>query len=562
MLRMKWALLIVTAILLCNVPQTRAGTVHVTFARETTEIKTLNASDPFFNNHKEPATGIPDELNGLSFTHRRNGISCDVEIKAEGDTTVYAIVEAEDGKHRPTAVLDALANSGWKRVDAPDFATLHRKLAAFKRSLHSGETVKLSHGPSSGFCIAAKDLEVDSQTSTGDSKPGPPAEDDSKNPFHPDPPLTLKRIYGPTTNVSQLQTSIKALVVLHISSGVSVGRTMHTVLTVMRGNSATEVNFRFISPVGPQMRSCRNDALRYVHVRFPNWSASGADLTFENRDEGAEGGSIGAVLSTLMLSAIEGFTIDHNVAVTGDVSADGSLLKIGGVFAKVHGAEDSNCTLVVIPTDNFGELINTKDYIAKGAVPKLQVVGAETVDDVIAAVRTDRSVKFAKAMELYDEVTQGIQGSKTYLRSTECTEKLNQILTLVPLHLSAKLLLMEATNKRPKTLSAGASQYYLYAAVEQIMPLLVERSKEGGQLPPSTVVHDGLQNLEELRTICDSNMVPVIDAWERYIRTLSSYQSGLASPRNLEVERQAVIDAMAKVDMNADLMQKMMKEGI
>jgi hypothetical protein len=192
----------------------------------------------------------------------------------------------------------------------------------------------------------------------------------------------------------------------------------------------------------------------------------------------------------------------------------------------------------------------------------VQVIGAETIDDVIAAVRIDRDKKLNEAIELYDQVQQNISSSKSYLHSPECAEKLTQILSLCPRHFSAKLLLMAATGKRPKTLSAGASRYYISVAVDQMMPVLLERAKENSKTLPSSVVHQGLDDLEKLRVICDPNLLPLIDAWERFIRTLSSIESGLASPQNLEAQRQAVIDAAAKVDMNADLMQKMLKEGI
>ena len=566
MRRIKWPFLVLLALSFSVASGVaHAATVHVRFAVGATEISPLNDEVPFYTNHKGHAANIPAEMAGLSFTHRHDGIKCNATVSADGDTTVYVIVESEDSKHNPNAIVQTLINGGWVRLDAPDgFGVVKGlPLAAFRRSISAQQIITLDQPGPSGFFIAAKALVIDSATTGGGSKENtPPSKASVQDKFHPDPPLSEKALPGPTTKVTQMQTAIDILVVNHLPGDVLVGKTIHTVLTVLRGDTPAEVNFRFISNVGPEMRSARDDAVRYVHVRYPNWTASGAELTFAERDGNYEGGSIGAALSTLLLSSIQGFMIDHNVAVTGDVSADGTLLKIGGVYAKVHGAEAANCTLVVIPTDNFGELLNTEAFIGKGEVPEVQVIGAETIDDVIAAVRIDRDKKLNEAIELYDQVQQNISSSKSYLHSPECAEKLTQILSLCPRHFSAKLLLMAATGKRPKTLSAGASRYYISVAVDQMMPVLLERAKENSKTLPSSVVHQGLDDLEKLRVICDPNLLPLIDAWERFIRTLSSIESGLASPQNLEAQRQAVIDAAAKVDMNADLMQKMLKEGI
>jgi hypothetical protein len=352
------------------------------------------------------------------------------------------------------------------------------------------------------------------------------------------------------------------MTVIETASGMMLGETEDSILTILRGSSPTEVNFRFITSVGPQMRGARDDAVRYVHVQYPNWTAGGAELTTSERDVAVEGPSMGAALATLLLSAIEGFAIDRHTAVRGDISADGQILPIGGVYAKLHGAEAADCTVAVIPRDNLSGLINTKDFIGKGEVPAVQVLGAETIEDVIADVRSDRDEKLSQAIELFGQVQAKIGESKAYVHSPECAEQLTKILNLAPKHLSAKLLLMEATHKRPKTLSVTATKYYVTVAVSAMLPAIAERAASKDKLPPSSVVQQGLADLEKLRPIAAPETLQWIDAMQRLVRTIVSYQSGLARPDNIASMAQQADDEEAKINMNPEIMQKMLKEGI
>jgi hypothetical protein len=79
---------------------------------------------------------------------------------------------------------------------------------------------------------------------------------------------------------------------------------------------------------------------------------------------------------------------------------------------------------------------------------------------------------------------------------------------------------------------------------------------------PSSVVRTGLATLRKLRPIADPNARPLIDAWSGLITAWHQMQEGLGTPDTVEKKRQAVIDEMAKENADADLMQKMLKEGM
>jgi hypothetical protein len=380
--------------------------------------------------------------------------------------------------------------------------------------------------------------------------------------LHTDSVPDVASIAGATTHVSNPVSTIKSLEVYTTDSGMMLGQTSEVVLTVTRGNTSKMTSVRFVTPVGDEMCLARDEALRFIRVTYPNWYADTAELSFEDKYSGHDGGSIGAAVGTLILSAIQGFEIDPETAITGDISANGKVRAIGGLSAKIHGAIASKCTAVALPADNFDQLVDAVIYNGPSIVADIQVIGISNLDDAVAATRADRGMKLAQAMSLFDAIRQNIRRSPGYLHSNEAKHSLTQVLKLAPNHLSAKLLLMIAQDEEPTTLSATASMYYTFVAVRGMLPILSERSQLDTAQVPSTVVKDGLANLKRLRPIADESVRPLIDAWSRFIWGWSMFQRGNTTKETLMTQAQAIDDAMAQLQTDQDLMQKMLKEGI
>ncbi|HOS50482.1 MAG TPA: Lon family ATP-dependent protease [Bacillota bacterium] len=65
-----------------------------------------------------------------------------------------------------------------------------------------------------------------------------------------------------------------------------------------------------------------------------------------------EGPSAGAAILLAMLSASKGIKIRQDVAVTGEISIQGKVKEVGGVFEKVYGAKQAGIKKVLIPDGN------------------------------------------------------------------------------------------------------------------------------------------------------------------------------------------------------------------
>lgn len=65
-----------------------------------------------------------------------------------------------------------------------------------------------------------------------------------------------------------------------------------------------------------------------------------------------DGPSAGTAILTAVISAISGKPIRQDVAVTGEVSIQGRVKAVGGVFEKAYGAKQAGITTMVIPKEN------------------------------------------------------------------------------------------------------------------------------------------------------------------------------------------------------------------
>ena len=77
------------------------------------------------------------------------------------------------------------------------------------------------------------------------------------------------------------------------------------------------------------------------------------------------GGSAGALMTLLMISAIEGSSVRSDVTLTGTIDQEGRVGAIGGVLEKAMAAKEKGKTLFLLPREN-SQLVRyterTRDY--------------------------------------------------------------------------------------------------------------------------------------------------------------------------------------------------------
>ncbi|MCL6639075.1 MAG: Lon family ATP-dependent protease [Firmicutes bacterium] len=91
-----------------------------------------------------------------------------------------------------------------------------------------------------------------------------------------------------------------------------------------------------------------------------------------------DGPSAGVAILLAVLSAIQGRPIPQDIAVTGEVSIQGKVRAVGGVFEKIYGARQAGIKTVLVPAEN------EKDIPAD--LKGIRVIPVRTVEDVIRCV--------------------------------------------------------------------------------------------------------------------------------------------------------------------------------
>ena len=141
--------------------------------------------------------------------------------------------------------------------------------------------------------------------------------------------------------------------------------------------------------------------------------------------------------------------------------------------------------------------------------------------------------------------------------------QLRQVLELEARHCSAKVLLSIARNKQPKTVSAGGVTILHLGGgkTDDGDPHGANgiEAEKSGSVRGRAIRAGGPPQASSARRPrrppAAGRVVAVHRAW-------SSFEQGLGSAQGVQRQAQALFDEMAKEDANADMMQKMLKEGI
>ncbi len=144
----------------------------------------------------------------------------------------------------------------------------------------------------------------------------------------------------------------------------------------------------FTGSLGDVMKESIRAAMSVVRARGDAFGIS-ADK-FKETDihvhmpEGAtpkDGPSAGIALTTALVSAFTGIAIRPDIAMTGEVTLRGKVLRIGGLKEKLLAAHRGGIKHVLIPKSNERDLTEIPDNVKEG----LTIQTVETIDEVLKA---------------------------------------------------------------------------------------------------------------------------------------------------------------------------------
>lgn len=172
-------------------------------------------------------------------------------------------------------------------------------------------------------------------------------------------------------------------------------------LTIEAITMAGKGEFVYTGSLGDVMKESIRAAMSLVRLRGDTIGV--AYDTFKNTDvhihmpEGAtpkDGPSAGIALTTALVSAMTGIAIRPDIAMTGEVTLRGNVLRIGGLKEKLLAAHRGGIKHVLIPESNERDLADIPDNVKEGII----IQPVKTIDEVlkVALVKKPKPLKPAK----------------------------------------------------------------------------------------------------------------------------------------------------------------------
>ncbi|ELA08804.1 ATP-dependent protease La [Moraxella macacae 0408225] len=144
----------------------------------------------------------------------------------------------------------------------------------------------------------------------------------------------------------------------------------------------------FTGSLGDVMKESIRASMTVVRARGESLGISyenfkGTDIHV-HMPEGAtpkDGPSAGIALTTALASALTGIAIRSDIAMTGEVTLRGKVLRIGGLKEKLLAAHRGGIKHVLIPKANERDLVDIPDNVKEG----LTIQAVENIDEVFLA---------------------------------------------------------------------------------------------------------------------------------------------------------------------------------
>ncbi len=163
------------------------------------------------------------------------------------------------------------------------------------------------------------------------------------------------------------------------------GELLHVETRVMPGKG----NLTLTGKLGDVMQESARMALSFIRSRAEDFDVDSAfyrecDVHI-HLPEGAipkDGPSAGITLATSLVSALSSLPVRQDIAMTGEMTLRGNVLKIGGLKEKVLAAFRNRVLTVLLPGDNVSELQDIPQDVAK----KMTFIPVNTFDDVLESV--------------------------------------------------------------------------------------------------------------------------------------------------------------------------------
>ena len=162
------------------------------------------------------------------------------------------------------------------------------------------------------------------------------------------------------------------------------GETLEVEVNVMEGSGKLELT----GNLGDVMKESAHAALSFIRANAQKLGL--AEDFYKTKDihvhfpEGAvpkDGPSAGVTVCTAIVSALTGYSVRRDVAMTGEISLRGRVMRIGGLKEKTMAALRHGIRTVIIPKDNERDLEEIDQTVRR----QLNFISAQNMETVLEA---------------------------------------------------------------------------------------------------------------------------------------------------------------------------------
>jgi hypothetical protein len=297
--------------------------------------------------------------------------------------------------------------------------------------------------------------------------------------------------------------------------------------TAVPGSDSSPSTLDFNQDVGPEMSKALEEVRKLITVRHNGWPAGHEiEISFEDKFVPKDGPSAAVACALLVDALVSGTDIDPELAVTGDLNADGSVQRVGGVADKLRGAVARKCRLAGIPKKTEIQAVDAVLLEGPALLWKIQVISLETFDQALAIATAQREAGMQEALTTFATVQEVLQGKEAnaagLLRNPKVQERLQKVVAAMPNHLSARTLLAVGRGTLPTRLSLAGSVSEIQKRTGSVLRTIKEGKPEG--LQPDELA-SAVSSLGKIRPILDPRLWKYADAIQDFGTTVRSVRN-------------------------------------
>lgn len=378
-----------------------------------------------------------------------------------------------------------------------------------------------------------------------------------------DDPIERPQYRNRAKQIEKDLTSITSMMVRINDDGSAMGFATDIIATASGDTRRVhDGSTRILGKVGDEMKISEEEALRAVKMRYPVWIGGDITFSFGEKYTPHDGGSAGTAFGVMLLSTLEGIELDPKCAITGDITVDWKVRKVGAVAAKLRGATVDGCLYAAIPEENATAVSDMYLLWGDSALWDIQTLTIGTMQDAVAVVRKDRAPALAEALRLFAGLQPHFKKSgRAALRDAATLSTLHRVHELAPNHLSAKLLLEIAENRAATTLSVGASLYELSVICYPYRDVLNGRARIGRFSIPALLTVNTRRHLQKLRPVMNKEFLPALADLSGFTERADWVSNHGTGEAEVYAKRDQFFQHLAALAEDRTMLERLVREG-